>query len=576
MKLKTILFGNDWITPFLKKYRKGFVLAIFLGTITMAMAGLLMFSSGYVISKSATKPENILMIYVPVLFVRIFGIGRPVMRYVERLTSHNWILRITSLLRKKLYLRLEKSAVNLSERYKLGELLGVLNEDIGNLQDLFLRTLFPVLIAGTLAIALVIASGFSSLWLALGVALFLGFLIVVLPLISLKFTVKLDEELKAYRNDLFSHLTDDILGLQDWVLSGRKEDFLTAYRGAEVSARKRQAKLLSFGRKRNLFLQVVYTLLVIYLMAWSSGALNTGDAPNYIAAVSLMAFPLFDAFSPLSDAVVETNRYGDSVRRLNDLPDPNEALRDQVITDVDLRIEHLDFAFVEEKKLFHDFSLQVKKGEHLAILGRSGVGKSTLAGLIRGDLIPQKGKISFGNIAPYKAKNVEDKIGVINQSPYLFAASLRSNLTLANLHATDEEIWEALELVGLREMVEKLPKGLSEEVDEAGERFSGGERQRLALARILLSDVEVVILDEPTVSLDPITENQLLRLFFERLRHKTIIFITHHLLGVHQMDRVLFLEEGKIKFDGSPANLMASNATFQQLYKLDLGEEKTD
>jgi ATP-binding cassette subfamily C protein CydC len=125
-------------------------------------------------------------------------------------------------------------------------------------------------------------------------------------------------------------------------------------------------------------------------------------------------------------------------------------------------------------------------------------------------------------------------------------------------------------------MVEKLPKGLSEEVDEAGERFSGGERQRLALARILLSDVEVVILDEPTVSLDPITENQLLRLFFERLRHKTIIFITHHLLGVHQMDRVLFLEEGKIKFDGSPANLMASNATFQQLYKLDLGEEKTD
>ena len=226
------------------------------------------------------------MIYVPVLFVRIFGIGRPVMHYVERLTSHNWILKITSLLRKKLYLRLEKTAVTLADRYRLGDLLGVLNEDIGNLQDLFLRTLFPVLIAGSLSIALIIAGGFFSLWFALGLALFLGFLIVILPLISLKFTVKLDEELKIYRNQLFSHLTDDILGLQDWVLSGRKEDFLTAYRGSELSARKIQAKLLAFGRRRNLFLQVVYGALVIYLMIWSSGALRLGDAPNYIAAVS--------------------------------------------------------------------------------------------------------------------------------------------------------------------------------------------------------------------------------------------------------------------------------------------------
>lgn len=572
MKFRKILFGNDWISPFLKKYRSGFVLAIFLGTVTVAMAGLLMFSSGYVISKSATKPENILMIYVPVLFVRIFGIGRPVMHYVERLTSHNWILRITSLLRKKLYLQLEKTAVSLAERYRLGDLLGVLNEDIGNLQDLFLRTLFPVLIAGTLSLALVISSGFFSLWLAFGLAIFLGLLLVVLPIISLKFTVKLDKELKTYRNQLFSHLTDDILGLQDWVLSGRKTDFLTAYRGPELSARKIQAKLLAFGRRRNLFLQVLYGALVIYLMIWSSGALNTGDAPNYIAAVSLAAFPLFDAFSPLSDAIVETQRYGDSVNRLNALPDQDEAVRTQEISDTDLSIKNLSFAFEKDQKIFDQLNLEIKTGEHLAILGRSGVGKSTLAGLIRGDLIGQEGSITFGTVEPAKATSVEAKIGVINQSPYLFATTLRSNLTLAKLQATDEEIWAALELVGLKKMVESLPLKLLEPVDEAGERFSGGERQRLALARILLSDVDVVILDEPTVSLDPITENQLLTLFFERLHDKTIIFITHHLLGVHQMDRVLFLEKGKIKFDGKPAVLLESNPVFKQLYQLDLGK----
>lgn len=568
--MKKILFNNDWITPFLRKYRFGMILAIILGTITMFCAGLLMFSAGYVISKSATKPENILIIYVPVLMVRVFGISRPVVRYIERLTSHNWILRITSNLRRKLYLRLEKSAIGLSERYKLGDLLGLLNEDIANIQDLFLRTLFPLMIVGSLSVALIIASGVFSLTLALVVAFFLGLMVIVLPYVSLKVSAKYDRDLKNYRNQLFSDLTDDVLGLQDWVLSGRKEDFLLDYQTSEKAARQIQEKLLSYVRKRNLVLQLIFALLVVYLIVWSGSTLNAGDAPNYIAAVSLAAFPLFDAFAPLSDAVVETQRYGDSVQRLNDLPDVKEDVRQETITETDLQISNLSFAF-DDKLIFDDLNLHIKKGEHVAILGRSGVGKSTLASLIRGDLIAQQGTLDLSGIAPAYANNVEEKIGVINQSPYIFNASIRSNLSLARLDASDEEIWNALELVGLKKMVASLPDQLNEVVDEAGLRFSGGERQRLALARILLSDVDMVILDEPTVSLDPITENQLLRLFFERLKDKTIIFITHHLLGVQHMDRVIFLEKGKIKLDDQPGYLLEHNEDFRKLYQMDLG-----
>ncbi|WP_339011714.1 thiol reductant ABC exporter subunit CydC [Lactococcus garvieae] len=568
--MKKILFNNDWITPFLRKYRFGMILAIILGTITMFCAGLLMFSAGYVISKSATKPENILIIYVPVLMVRVFGISRPVVRYIERITSHNWILRITSNLRRKLYLRLEKSAIGLSERYKLGDLLGLLNEDIANIQDLFLRTLFPLMIVGSLSVALIIASGVFSLTLALVVAFFLGLMVIVLPYVSLKVSAKYDRDLKNYRNQLFSNLTDDVLGLQDWVLSGRKEDFLLDYQSSEKAARQIQEKMLSYVRKRNLVLQLIFALLVVYLIVWSGSTLNTGDAPNYIAAVSLAAFPLFDAFAPLSDAVVETQRYGDSVQRLNDLPDVKEDVRQETITDTDLQISNLSFAF-EDKLIFEDLNLHIKKGEHVAILGRSGVGKSTLASLIRGDLIAQQGTLDLSGVAPAYANNVEEKIGVINQSPYIFNASIRSNLSLARLDASDEEIWNALELVGLKKMVASLPDQLNEVVDEAGQRFSGGERQRLALARILLSDVDMVILDEPTVSLDPITENQLLRLFFERLKDKTIIFITHHLLGVQHMDRVIFLEKGKIKLDDQPEYLLEHNEDFRKLYQMDLG-----
>ncbi len=568
--MKKILFNNDWITPFLRKYRFGMILAIILGTITMFCAGLLMFSAGYVISKSATKPENILIIYVPVLMVRVFGISRPVVRYIERLTSHNWILRITSNLRRKLYLRLEKSAIGLSERYKLGDLLGLLNEDIANIQDLFLRTLFPLMIVGSLSVALIIASGVFSLTLAIVIAFFLGLMVIVLPYVSLKVSAKYDRDLKNYRNQLFSDLTDDVLGLQDWVLSGRKEDFLLDYQTSEKAARQIQEKLLSYVRKRNLVLQLIFALLVVYLIVWSGSTLNTGDAPNYIAAVSLAAFPLFDAFAPLSDAVVETQRYGDSVQRLNDLPDVKEDVRQETITDTDLQISDLNFAF-DDKLIFDDLNLHVKKGEHVAILGRSGVGKSTLASLIRGDLIAQQGTVDLSGVAPAYANNVEEKIGVINQSPYIFNATIRSNLSLARLDASDEEIWNALELVGLKKMVASLPDQLNEVVDEAGQRFSGGERQRLALARILLSDVDMVILDEPTVSLDPITENQLLRLFFERLKDKTIIFITHHLLGVQHMDRVIFLEKGKIKLDDQPEYLLEHNEAFRKLYQMDLG-----
>ncbi|MQW39388.1 thiol reductant ABC exporter subunit CydC [Lactococcus hircilactis] len=569
--MKEILFSNNWITPYLKKYRSGLLLAIFLGTITMLCAGLLMFSSGYVISKSATKPENILMIYVPVLMVRVFGIGRPVIRYVERLTSHNWILKITSELRKKLYLRLEKSSVTIANQLKIGDLLGILNEDLANLQDLYLRTIFPVLISGSLSLALLLAASFISLTLALILALFLGASLVLIPFFSYKWTVASDTKLKNYRNQLFSDLTDDILGLQDWTLSGRKKDFLNNYRHAEQETRNVQKGLFSFSRKRGIVLQLIYSALVVSLLIWSGLNLTSGESLNYIAAISLMAFPLFDAYGPLSEAVVETQRYGDSVKRLNDLPDPDEAMRHQLIEKEELTIAQMSFGFEENQPLLKEINLKIHKGENIVILGRSGVGKSTLASLIRGDLIPTSGTIKFGEVEPHLASNVEKKIGVINQSPYLFNATVRSNLALANLEATDEQIWETLALVGLKNRIEHLPQGLDEWINEAGSQFSGGERQRLALARILLSDASLIILDEPTVSLDPITENQVLSLFFDRLKGKTVLFITHHLLGIKRMDRVIFLQEGRVKMDGTPEQLLNENEDFKRLYQLDQG-----
>ncbi|MDR0199213.1 MAG: thiol reductant ABC exporter subunit CydC [Streptococcaceae bacterium] len=561
---------NSWIGPYLRKYKWGLALAILLGLLTMLCAGLLMFSAGYVISKSATKPDNILIIYVPVLFVRIFGIARPLLRYIERLTSHNWILKLTSDLRRKLYLRLETRAVSLAQDYQLGDLLGILNQDIANLQDLYLRTIFPVLIAGSLSVALIIASSVFSIWMALGLALILALLYFVIPIVSMRRMRARDEKLKSYHNQLFTELTDNVLGLQDWRLSNRKADFLARYTKAESQVRGEQKQIFSFARKRGLVLQVIFGLLVVFFLVISTTFLKHGEAANYIAAVALFVFPLFDAYSPLSDALVETNRYVDSAARLDALPQENTMTREEVISGNDIVLTDLRFAYADHE-VIKAINLQVTSGEKIAILGRSGVGKSTLAGLIRGDLAPSSGKITIGGANATKAKDMEQHIGVINQSPYLFATTLRNNLTLAKLEANDAEIWQALEIVGLKEMVKALPEQLETMVDEAGNRFSGGERQRLALARILLSNVPIIILDEPTVSLDPITENQLLTLFFEALKDKTLIFITHHLLGVNNVNRVLFLEKGEVVIDGKPEVLLVENEKFKKLYALDKG-----
>ena len=144
---------DTWVKPFLKKYKKTLVLAIFLGILTFFCAGALMFNSGYLISRSATRPENILLVYVPIVLTRAFGVGRPVFHYLERLTSHNWVFKMTSDLRVKLYKALEKDAVFFKSKYQLGDVLGLLSEDINHIQNLYLRTIFPNLCCmGTLCI----------------------------------------------------------------------------------------------------------------------------------------------------------------------------------------------------------------------------------------------------------------------------------------------------------------------------------------------------------------------------------------------------------------------------------------
>lgn len=568
--------GDTWVKPFMKRYKKPLVLALILGFITFFSAGGLMFISGYLISRAASRPENILMIYIPIVFTRGFGISRPVFRYLERLVSHNWVLRMTSKLRLKLYETLETDGVFFKRHYRMGDVLGMLAEDINHIQDLYLRTIFPTVIAWVLYIFIIIGLGFFSLWFALVMALLFFLLVAVFPLWSLLINGARQEKEKQLKSALYSELTDNVLGVSDWIFSQRGEDYVALHEANQAQLLELQKKVRRFNNRRDFIVESTFGVIVIALLLWTSQAFvgNHGGAANWIAAFVLSVFPIVDAYTVLPSAAEETNRYKDSLVRLNELQTLSEReLADQVTETPVIDIQNVSFTYENTtKKVLDELSLSIPQGHKLAILGRSGSGKSTLASLIRGDITPSNGTVTLAGIDTYQfGDKISDYIGVIQQTPYLFNTTILNNLRLGNQQATEEEAWSVLENVGLKSLVERLPDGLNTMVDEAGLRFSGGERHRLALARLLLKDTPIILFDEPTVGLDPITEQALIDTFFETLQDKTIIWITHHLQGIEKMDQVIFVEDGQLEMTGTPEELAKTNKRYQQLKTIDEG-----
>ncbi|AQP53697.1 thiol reductant ABC exporter subunit CydC [Vagococcus penaei] len=587
MKKSYLLLSKQdtWVRPYFKKYKKLLALVLFLGVLTFFSAGALMFTSGYLISKSATHPENILMVYVPIVMTRAFGIARPTFRYVERLGSHNWVLKMTSDIRLKLYRSLETRAATAKQTYQSGSLLGMLAEDIDHIQNLYLRTIFPAFISVLLYIFIIIALGVFSIPFALLMFLLMGSFLIVMPLLSILVNNARIYKQKEKRHVLYNELTDAVLGVGDWQYSGRYQEFLNRYNHAEKGVREQDAKMNQYTRYEGLAKQILFGIIVIALFIWAGnyfGQIGSTEALNWIAAFVLAFFPLIDAFAPVSDSIRELPLYEDTVRRLDELPhaedgvvfDKETVSKEICLTETSIQLTDVSFHYPNAKRLLLDnFSLTIPEGEVIAVLGRSGTGKTTLSKLIRGDLTATAGQLTIGGypIAEFIGHQ-SDYIGVLNQSPHLFNTTMANNIRLGNIKATDEEVLEAAYRAGLKPVIDQLPQGMETVVEEGGKRFSGGEQQRIALARILLQDVPIIIIDEPTIGLDPRTEKQLLTTVFETLKGKTVIWITHHLVGIHHANRVIFLQDGQIQMDGSPKELKQTSPYYQQLIALDTYE----
>ena len=573
---------NSIIRTEIKKNKSVMTLVVILGILSTVSGAALMYVSGFLISKSSLRIGNILMLQVPTVLTRTFSLSQSTFAYLQRLTSHNLVLGIIEKMRSRVYKILEPHALKLKKEYKSGDLLGLIAEDIEHLQNIYLKTIFPSIVSLVLYVVFVTLMFGYDMSYAILATLFGLFIIFIVPFVSLTFTRRNFQVMKEAKYDLYKNFTSAIFGISDWISSNRVNDFMNEYQEKETRLLKKETKIKIFVHFRENLVNFIAGLTVFYMIysCWSM-TLNDSIENVYIASFCMMALSVMSVSVMTSEAVAHVPGYEVSIKRVKDFyaneqddVDIDKALQNKEGNVID--IENVTFAYENGKNVLDNISLSIKKGEKVAILGRSGVGKSTLVKLLTGTYTDYTGSISVLGKVPTE-KMLGTKISLLNQKPYLFDMTIRENLKLALLdkkeEVTDDEInskiEESLEKSQLTRLISELPEGINTNVFETGSRFSGGERQRIAFARTLIQNNELLLLDEPTVGLDPKTEHELLKTIFETNRDKTIVWITHHLNSIKYMDRIIFIKDGKVEMNGTHEELYQTNEKYRKLYDMD-------
>lgn len=555
-------------------------LIIILGLISALSSVGLMYISGFLISKSALKIGNILMLQVPAVLTRTFSLTQSVFSYLHRLVGHDLVLKLIEKMRSRVYIILEPMALKLKKEYKSGDLLGLLSEDINHLQNIYLKTVFPSIISVILYIVFISIMFPLDYSYAL-LAMFLGILIlVVVPLFSLLVTKRRLTIMKTSKHKLYSDFTSTILGITDVISANKDKVFIEYYKKNESKFLEEEKKYKTVIHMREVVLQFLGAMVISFMIySCMTMSINNVIENVYIASFCMISLSVISVVIMTGDAISHIPTYKVSIDRVKEFYS-NEKLDETTIYkdlpyDNVIEIEDLEFSYEDGKNILKKISINVKKGEKVAILGRSGVGKSTLIKLITGTYTNYGGSIKvLGNI-PNEGM-LGNKISMLNQKPYLFDMSIKENLLLANLidHPDEDDMSlldDSLMKVQIKETIDNLPEGIDTNVYESGTRFSGGERQRIALARTLIQNNELLLLDEPTVGLDPKTESELLRTIFENNKDKTILWVTHHLNSIEYMDRIVFINDGIIEMDGSHSELYRNSDKYRKLYDLDRG-----
>jgi ATP-binding cassette, subfamily C, bacterial CydC len=320
-KMILLIKRDTWVFPYLRSYKKLLALIIFLGFMTTFSGAALMFTSGFLISRSAQIPENILMVYVPIVLTRAFGIGRPSFRYAERLVSHNWVLKIVSTFRRRLYELVETGTKSVYAKTQTGEVLNVLANDLFKIENFYLRTLFPTVIGLVIYVLIAIGVGVFDWGFALAIFLILGMTTILAPMITLAVNGARDFKQQQLEAELYTDLTDTVMGLQDWILAGRTAELAERQQADFNAINQLKSKQAHFNWWRDFSGAMIIGFTAIVLLVFATRHFGGSSfGVNWIAAFVLAIFPAEDALTSISTGVGEWPRYQNSITPLMRVP----------------------------------------------------------------------------------------------------------------------------------------------------------------------------------------------------------------------------------------------------------------
>jgi ATP-binding cassette subfamily C protein CydC len=552
------------------------VMAGLFGCLTIASNIGLMAASAYLISRAALHP-SIMELSVAIVGVRFFGISRAVFRYLERYVSHDATFRLLGTVRVWFYTKLEGLAPARLLEWRSGELFSAIVGDVETLKEFYLRVLAPPFIAILVVIGTCLFLATFNLlfvYVLLGGVVLLG---ILLPIIVSIVQKSIAEELVAGRTQMKAQLVDSITGIVELAAFGQTRR--QAQRIAELEERVAGLQ----GRVVNMTGMVdAFGLLIVngtvWLVLWFAIPLvHSGQLEGiYLAVVALTVQSGFEAVLPLPLAVHYWSESMAAARRLFAIVDRTPAVLNKTegimaSADATIKVEGLSFRYHEQgTEVLRDISFTLTSGHSLAIVGPSGAGKSTLLYLLLRFWDYDQGSIWLGGheLKSYHSQKLRNMFSVVSQQSHMFNASIRDNILLAKPDASDIEFQQVLESAELSEWMKTLPQGCNTMVGQNGYALSGGQRQRIAIARALLRNAPILILDEPTVGLDALTEEAIMGTIEKLMEGRTTILITHRLTGLQNMDDILVLEAGVLVEQGSQRELLAREGLFYQLWHL--------
>lgn len=565
------------LLPYLALYKRHkwlLSLGVVLAIITLLASIGLLTLSGWFLSASAVvgfAGAYTFNYMLPAAGVRGAAIIRTAGRYFERLVSHDATFRVLQHLRVFTFSKLLPLSPAGLARFRQGELLNRMVADVDTLDHLYLRVISPLV--GALVVILVVTAGLSLL--DVGLALTLGGImlatLLVLPPLFYRAGKPTGEQLTSLRGQYRQQLTGWLQGQAELTIFNASQRYRKQMEQTELNwhdAQRRQSELTALSQALMLLIGGVAVVSMLWLAA---GGVGSNSQPGALIALFVFcALAAFEALAPVTGAFQHLGQVIASALRISQIIEqkPEVTFPEQAVArpqQVSLTLDRVSFAYPQQAQpALNNLSLNIAAGQHIALLGRTGCGKSTLLQLLTRAWDPQQGEILLNGmpLTQFDEQTLRQTISLVPQRVHLFSATLRDNLLLAKPDASDEALSEVLRRTGLEKLLEDA--GLNSWLGEGGRQLSGGELRRLGIARALLHDAPLMMLDEPTEGLDATTESQVLELLADVMRHKTLLMVTHRLRGLARFNQIIVMDNGQIIEQGNHAELLAKQGRYYQ------------